>query len=86
MAPYESLYERRFRSPIGWFEVVEAGFIGQYIVPHFLEKGKVIQEILKTAQIRKNSYTYIRRKPIRVWGGWLCVYESFTHKEGYDVW
>ncbi|WMV29857.1 hypothetical protein MTR67_023242, partial [Solanum verrucosum] len=28
IAPYEALYRRRCRSPIGWLEVGEAGLIG----------------------------------------------------------
>ena len=28
MAPYEALYGRRCRSPVGWFEVGEAALIG----------------------------------------------------------
>ena len=52
MAPYEALYGRRCRSPIGWFEVGEAGLIGQDLVHQAMEKVKVIQERLKIAQIR----------------------------------
>ena len=42
MALYEALYGRRFRSPIGWFEVGEAGLIGPDIVHQDMGKGKVI--------------------------------------------
>ena len=42
MALYEALYGRRFRSPIGWFEVGEAGLIGPDIVHQAMEKVKVI--------------------------------------------
>ena len=49
MAPYEALYGRRCRSPIGWFEVGEARLIGPDLVHQAMEKVKVIQERLKTA-------------------------------------
>ncbi|KAH0776482.1 hypothetical protein KY290_007893 [Solanum tuberosum] len=48
MAPYEALYGRRCISPIGWFEVGEAGLIGPYLVHQAMGKVKVIQERLKT--------------------------------------
>ena len=48
MAPYEALYGRRCKSPIGWCEVGEAGLIGPDLVHQTMEK--VIQERLKTTQ------------------------------------
>ncbi|WMV09496.1 hypothetical protein MTR67_002881 [Solanum verrucosum] len=39
MALYEALYGRRCRSPIGWFEVGEAGLIGSDLVHQVMEKG-----------------------------------------------
>nr|AAV31171.1 Putative polyprotein, identical [Solanum tuberosum] len=64
MAPYEALYGRRCRSPIGWFEVGEAGLIGPNLVHQAMEKVKVIQERLKTAQSRQKSYTDVRRRAL----------------------
>ena len=55
MAPHEALYGRRCRSHIGWFEVGEAGLIGPNLVHQAMEKVKVIQERLKTAQSRQKS-------------------------------
>ncbi|KAH0669343.1 hypothetical protein KY285_023504 [Solanum tuberosum] len=64
MAPYEALYGRRCRSPIGWFEVGEVGLIGPDLVHQAMEKVKVIQERLKTAQSRQKSYTDVRRRAL----------------------
>ncbi|XP_049354785.1 uncharacterized protein LOC125819393 [Solanum verrucosum] len=64
MAPYEALYGRRCRSPIGWFEVGKAQLIGPDLVHQAMEKVKVIQEKLKTAQSRQKSYTDVRRKAL----------------------
>ena len=47
MAPYEVRHARRCRSPIGWFEVGEAGLIGPDLVHQAMEKVKVIQARLK---------------------------------------
>ena len=38
MAPYEALYGRRCRSPVGWFEVGEAPLIGPNSVLYAMEK------------------------------------------------
>ncbi|KAH0776452.1 hypothetical protein KY290_007863 [Solanum tuberosum] len=64
MAPYEALYGRRCRSPIGWFEVGEAGLIGPDLVHQAMEKVKVIQERLETAQSRQKSDTDVRRRAL----------------------
>ncbi|KAH0711565.1 hypothetical protein KY289_007524 [Solanum tuberosum] len=64
MAPYEALYGRRCRSPIGWFEVGEAQLLGPDLVHQAMEKVKVIQERLKTAQSRQKSYTDVRRRAL----------------------
>ncbi|WMV58358.1 hypothetical protein MTR67_051743 [Solanum verrucosum] len=64
MAPYEALYGRMCRSPIRWFEVDGAGLIGPDLVHQAMEKVKVIQERLRTAQSRQKSYTGVRRKEL----------------------
>ena len=56
MAPFEALYGRRCRSPIGWFEPGEAKLYGTDLVRDALEKIKLIQERLRTAQSRQKSY------------------------------
>ncbi|CAN4099443.1 unnamed protein product [Withania somnifera] len=56
MAPYEALYGRKCRSPIGWFEVGETVLLGPDLVQQAMEKVKVIQQRLKTAQSRHKSY------------------------------
>ena len=62
MAPYEALYGRRCRSPIGLFEVGEAALIGLDSVLDVMEKVQLIRDRLKTAQSRQKSYAYVRRK------------------------
>ncbi|XP_060211772.1 uncharacterized protein LOC132639336 [Lycium barbarum] len=64
MAPFEALYGRRCRSPIGWFEVGEAKFLGLDLVYHGIEKVKLIQERLRTAQSSQKSYTDMRSRDL----------------------
>ncbi|XP_049414748.1 uncharacterized protein LOC125877520 [Solanum stenotomum] len=64
MASYKALYERRCRSPIGWFEVGEAELIGPELIHQSMEKVKIIQERLRTAQSCQKSYTYVRNRDL----------------------
>ncbi|WMV58313.1 hypothetical protein MTR67_051698 [Solanum verrucosum] len=55
MAPCEALCGWRCRSLFEWFEVGEVGLIGPELVHQVMEKMKVIQERLKTAQSRQKK-------------------------------
>ena len=56
MAPFEELYGRRCRSPIGWFDAFEVRPWGTDILRDSLEKVKSIQEKLLVAQSRQKEY------------------------------
>ncbi|XP_070005398.1 uncharacterized protein [Nicotiana sylvestris] len=45
MAPYEALYGRRYRSPVGWLEPGEVRMLGTDLVQDALEKVKVTIDI-----------------------------------------
>ncbi|KAK4729472.1 hypothetical protein R3W88_022460 [Solanum pinnatisectum] len=47
MAPYEALYGRRCRSPIGWFEVGEAGLIRPDLVHQAMEKVSPMKDVMR---------------------------------------
>ena len=47
-APFEALYRRRCRSPIGWFEFGKAEMFGLDLVHQGMEKVKVFWDRLKT--------------------------------------
>ncbi|XP_059281391.1 uncharacterized protein LOC132035091 [Lycium ferocissimum] len=64
MAPYEVLYGRKYRSLIVWFEVGETELLGPDLVYQAIEKVKLIQERLKTAQSDQKSYTAMRRRDL----------------------
>ncbi|XP_070007505.1 uncharacterized protein [Nicotiana sylvestris] len=55
MALFEALYGRRCHSPIGWFEPGEAKLYGTNLMKDALDKVKLIQERLRTAQSRQKS-------------------------------
>ncbi|XP_070057202.1 uncharacterized protein [Nicotiana tomentosiformis] len=56
MAPYEASYGRQCRTLVGWFEPGEARLLGTDLVQDALDKVKMIQEQLLTAQSRQKSY------------------------------
>ena len=64
MDPFEVLYERKCRSPIGWFEGGEAAASGRDLVFEAMEKIKLIRERLKTAQSRQKSYADVKRRDL----------------------
>ena len=56
MAPFEALYGRRCRSPIGWFDALEVRPLGIDLLRESLEKVKCFQEELLAAQSRHKEY------------------------------
>ena len=58
MAPFEALYGRRCRSPIGWFDAFEVRPWGTDLLRDSMEKVKSIQEKLRAAQRRQKEYAY----------------------------
>ncbi|WMV41506.1 hypothetical protein MTR67_034891 [Solanum verrucosum] len=64
MAPFEALYGRRCRSPIGWFDIGEGTLVGPKLVHEAMEKFGLIRERLKTAQSQHKSYVDVRRRDL----------------------
>ncbi|WMV46526.1 hypothetical protein MTR67_039911, partial [Solanum verrucosum] len=64
MAPFEALYGRRCRSPVGWFEVGEVSLLGPKLVHMAIEKICLIRERLKTGQSRQKFYVDVRRRDL----------------------
>ena len=56
MAPFEALYGRRYRSPIGWFDAFEVRPWGTDLLRESLDKVKCIQEKLLAVQSRQKEY------------------------------
>ena len=64
MEPFEALYWRTYRSPIGWFEVGEYALIGPEAIYEVVEKVQLIRDRLKMPQSRQKSYAYNRKKDL----------------------
>ncbi|XP_070002030.1 uncharacterized protein [Nicotiana sylvestris] len=56
MAPYEALYGRRCQSLVRSSEPREARLLGTDLVQDALDKVRIIQDRLRTAQSRQKSY------------------------------
>ena len=62
MEPFEVLYGKRCRSPVGWFEVGESSILGPYIIHETMEKVRMSRGRLTTAYSRQKSYVKYRIK------------------------
>ncbi|XP_070024852.1 uncharacterized protein [Nicotiana sylvestris] len=57
MPPYEALYGRWCRLPVGWFELRQDQLLCIELVQDALVKVKIIQDRFHTAQSKQKSYT-----------------------------
>ncbi|XP_055800354.1 uncharacterized protein LOC129869754 [Solanum dulcamara] len=64
MAPYEALYCRKCRSPVGWFDVGETKLIGPNLIQQAVDKVKLIRKQLLASQSRQKVYRDNRRRPL----------------------
>ncbi|WMV18592.1 hypothetical protein MTR67_011977 [Solanum verrucosum] len=64
MAPFETLYGRRCRSPVDWFEVGDIALVGPESVYKAIEKVRLIRERLRMEQNRQKSYADVRRRDL----------------------
>ena len=64
MAPYETLYERKCRSPLCWIEIGERQLEGPELIRMTFEIVPLIQARLKTAFSRQQSYADMKRRDI----------------------
>ena len=62
MSPYEDLYGRKCRSPIGWFEVCEPSLLCPGLIYKTLEKFHIIRKKLQTAYSQQKSNADHRRR------------------------
>ncbi|XP_069145543.1 uncharacterized protein [Solanum lycopersicum] len=76
MAPFEALYGRRCRSPIGWFDSAETDSLDTDMLRDAMEQVRMIQYRLLTAQSRQKSYADQRVRALVFMEGdhvWLRV-------------
>nr|GEZ01889.1 reverse transcriptase domain-containing protein [Tanacetum cinerariifolium] len=62
--PFEALYGRKCRSPVGWSEVGDSQLMGLKLIRETNEKIVQIKNRLLTARSRQKSYADIRRRPL----------------------
>ena len=65
MAPYEALYGRPCRSPIGWTEVGESSITSPNLIRGTSEMSLIRQHLL-TAQSQQKSYADVRCQPLEL--------------------
>ena len=65
MAPFESLYGRKCRTPVCWDEVGKRRLVGPELVQITSEKVKVVRDNLKIQRDRQRSYADNRRRDLQ---------------------
>jgi hypothetical protein len=65
MAPFEALYGRQCRTPLNWIEPGEKTVFGLDIIVEAEATIRRIQENLKAAKLRQESYANKRRRPLQ---------------------
>ena len=76
MSPFEALYGRQCRSPIGWFDSAEMDFLDTDFLRDAMEQVCMIQYRLLTTQSRQKSYADRRVRALVFMEGdhvWLRV-------------
>jgi hypothetical protein len=69
MAPFEALYGRECHTPHNWIEPGEKAIFGLDIVVEAETSVRHIQENLKVAKLRQESYANKRRRPLQFEAG-----------------
>ena len=64
MKPFEALYRRRCRSPVGFFEVGESSILGPCIIHEAVEKVRLTKDKLATAYNHQKSYADNRKRAL----------------------
>lgn len=65
MIPFKSLYGRRCRTPLCWYDSSESVVFGSKIVQQTTKKIKMIQENMKASQSHNKGYHDKRRKTLK---------------------
>nr|GFA65827.1 putative reverse transcriptase domain-containing protein [Tanacetum cinerariifolium] len=63
-APFEALYDRKYRSLVCWTEVGEAQILGPELIQETTEKIIQIKQRMQAARDRQKSYADLKRKPM----------------------
>ena len=79
MIPFEALYGRRCRSPVGWFEVGESSILGPDIILEGVEKVRVIMDRLATSYSHQKSYADNRKRDLEFEVGDQVHLKYITH-------
>ena len=86
MAPFEALYCRRCRSPIGWFDAFEVRPWGTDLLRDSLEKVKSVQENLLAAQTRQKEYADRKVRDLEFMEGEQVLLKVFSNERGDAIW
>ena len=81
MVPFDVLYGRRCRSPIGWFEVGDSLLLLPELIYKTLEKFYLIKNRLQTTYRRQKSYADNRGRELEFKEGYKVYLKISSMKE-----
>jgi len=64
MAPYETLYGRKCRTPLCWYQDGEAVLVKPELLEQTTEKVKMVRNRIQASQSRQKAYADRRRRPL----------------------
>jgi len=64
MAPYETLYERRCKTPLCWYQDGESVLVGPELLQQTTEKVQLVRDRLQASQSMQKAYADRRRRPL----------------------
>jgi hypothetical protein len=85
MAPFEVLYRRRCRTPLNWIEPEEKVIFGPNLVEEAEATIRRIQDNLKAAKSRQETYANKRHRPLELKVG-NHVYLRVSPMKGMKRW
>jgi hypothetical protein len=85
MAPFEALYDRKFRSPICWSEIGETQITGPELIQETTDKIIQIRNNLLAARSHQKSYADKRQKPLESKTGDMVLLKVSTGRELFGL-
>jgi len=76
MASYETLYGRRCRTPLCWYQGGELVLVGPKLLKQTTEKVQLVRDRLQASQSRQKAYVDRRRMPLKFVAKGSCVLEG----------
>jgi len=69
MEPYETLYGRKCRTPLCWYQDGEVVLVGPELLEQTTEKVRMVRDRMQASQSRQKAHADLRRRPLKFAAG-----------------